>query len=296
MNKPALILSVSTVALAAAVCVTADRNKTLRRSLDDANRVIETLRAAAAAPVANMPETKYVEVKVPVRAEVPEPAAEQAVRPGADMVPQDVLDQAVEQRLEERRKEREAQREARRREWENQTPEEREARHQEFLGRMRERADARYNEFVERVGLDERQSAAFGKSVETLDTSVRKLVEDWSEAIRENGTFSQSDRLVLMQDVMGLMLNTYDEMDATLPASWREADGDINLMQLVGGDAFEPLMAATREAGVNGGGMLMGLLMGGGRPPWNRGGNNARGGNGGNNGGGFAPPPPPPGM
>ncbi len=274
------------VAAVAAAGYLALENRTLSRDLAEARSAVAAL-SAPGLVVQSPAEREVVEV---VRVETPAPTNAEEVAEERPVLTEEVLQKAVEVRMEENRKRREAERERRRQEWENQTPEEREARRQEFMARMQERSSKRLAEFVERTGLDDAQYGALEAEISWLDASVREVVDAWAAAIREGGAFGPDARMQLLNGLTAVAMEAYEGLDSALPASWREADGSFNLLQMVGPDAFAPLMDAARDAGLNPGavGMVMGSLMGGGErgPRGNRGG--PGGGGPGDNGG---PPP-----
>lgn len=298
------ILSIFLVLSLAAAAALGVRNHSLSRDLDEARVALAELSAAPvvvqAAPVQEWHTSAPTEAEAPADAGVRGAASSPTVVTPA-VIPEDVLEKAIAERDEQRRKERDAERERRRQEWENQTPEEREARHQERLQRMQERAAQRLAEFVENTGLNETQCAALEDEITYLDARLRQTAEAWAASIRESGSFGPDARMQLINDLSALVVDSYAGLDESLPANWREADGNFNLAQVVSPEILSPLFEAAREANIHPGavGSVMGTLMGG---FGGMGGRGPRGGNGGQNGGagGFGPPPggmgPPPGM
>ena len=262
MNKTliafVILLSVSSAALL-------QRNHTLRRDLSEAR---DALAAVEGAPVivASPAETRVVEVRVdaPAESSAPTSPAPNAASAAPAVIDEAVLENAVRQRMDAMRREREAERERWRRERENETEEQREARRQEFHARMQERATQRLTEFVEKTGLNDAQCSALESELTDLDGQVRDIAEAWAAAIREGGSFGPEARLQFLGDMSAVALDAYAELDATLPADWRENDGDFNLLHVIGTDALEPMVQAAMETGNPGAMGVVGALMSGG--------------------------------
>lgn len=287
MKTALALLLVLAVGASVAMAV---RNHNLSRDLDEARSALAAVNGAPV--VVQAPATPDISAPRPAVRSNPPPAIVQTNFVSA--VSEETLEKAVQSRMEQMRQERNAERERRRQEWENQTPEEREARRQEFQQRMQERAAERLAEFVERTGLDDDQYTAFAAEISDLDSRVRQTAEAWAEAIRESGAFGTDARLQLLNDITSLALDSYAALDEALPTSWREADGDYNILQAIGPDALAPLMEAAREANAPGAMAVMGVFMGG---PGGRGGRGGRGGPPMGPGGDGAPPVgPPPGF
>lgn len=259
--KPLLLLL--SLLFATSTAVLTVRNLTLARDLTEAHSAIAELSAKPVVVQAAAVQEWHTEA--PTKTLIQEHVVTQFT--DAASIPEEVLEKAVADREEQRRQQRAADRERRRQEWENQTPEEREARQAAFRQAMQERAAERLQEFVEKTGLNETQKTAFDAVVFDLDGQIRDVATAWAEAIREGGTFGPDSRLQLIQDISSVILDSYAALDETLPENWREADGNFNILHVVGGEPFGPLFEAAQEAGINPGtiGSVMGTFMGGGQ-------------------------------
>ena len=118
------------------------------------------------------------------------------------------------------------------------TPEQKAEQREAFLGKMRERAQQRLKAFVANTGLDDKQTAAFENTVSALDATLRETADTWAEQIRKTGTFSRDAQIKFVGDISTVLSAGYGEMDATLPSSWRDSEGNVNLMEIVGPEAM----------------------------------------------------------
>ena len=270
------------------------RNRGLRRDLDDARRALAEVNAPAIR-VSAPAEARVVEVRVGPEASAPE-AAKVAAKETPSATPPTIddatLEKAIQERMETMRRNREAERERWRRERENETEEQREERRRAFQARMQERASERLAEFAEKTGLDERQGAELENVLTTLDGRVRETAEAWAATIRETGSFSPEARMQFLNDLSALATYAYANLDEVLPEGWRDGDGDLNVFQVIGPDAVDPLLQAAQESNVHGIMPIIGSLVGGGMPRGQRGpgGPGGPGGGFGGPGGGFGGP------
>ena len=173
------------------------------------------------------------------------------------------LDQAVNERIASLRQKAEDARARRREAIAALTPEQKEVQREAFIGKMRERAQQRLKTFVSKTGLNDSQTAAFESTVSALDATLRETADAWAEQIRKSGTFSRDAQIKFVSDVSTVISAGYGEMDASLPESWRTADGNVNLMEIVGPEAFSSIVDALTESGLEDGLQTIGQIMGG---------------------------------
>ena len=143
------------------------------------------------------------------------------------------------------------------------TPEQKEEQREAFIGKMRERAQQRLKAFVSNTGLDDKQATAFENTVSALDATLRETANAWAEQIRKTGTFSRDAQVKFVGDISTVLSAGYGEMDATLPSSWRDAEGNVNLMEIVGPEAMSSMVEALTESGLEDGLQTIGQIMGG---------------------------------
>ena len=178
-------------------------------------------------------------------------------RPGGSM------EEAVAERIKTMRKEQAEKRKRRLEELKNMTAEEKASRREAFIERMRGRSERRLAEFVRKTGLNAAETESFSSTVAALDDALQERAREWAAEIAATGTFTQDARIKFISDMTEVLGAGYAEMDASLPASWRADDGDLNLMQIVGDAAFAPVVEALTEAGLDDGLQTIGMLMGG---------------------------------
>ena len=193
----------------------------------------------------------------------PSPAAHAGNPAGEGAITEERLDQAVNARIAALRQKAEDARARRREAIAALTPEQKEVQREAFIGKMRERAQQRLKAFVSKTGLNESQTAAFESTVSALDATLRETADAWAEQIRKSGTFTRDAQRKFVSDVSTVIRAGYGEMDATLPESWRTADGNVNLMEIVGPEAFATVVDALTESGLEDGLQTIGQIMGG---------------------------------
>lgn len=264
-NRNIAVSILCVVACAAAVWLFV-QNRALRRE-------IATLRTARAA------ETRRPQMKVPPRPprranparpssgpveQRIAPVATRAEQPAGEVkISEERIDAAVKDRIAAMRKQAEDARARRREAIAALTQEQKEEQREAFIGKMRERAQQRLKAFVSNTGLDDKQTAAFESTVSALDATLRETANAWAEQVRKTGTFSRDAQVKFVSDVSTVISAGYGEMDATLPSSWRDAEGNVNLMEIVGPEALSSMVEALTESGLEDGLQTIGQIMGG---------------------------------
>ena len=191
------------------------------------------------------------------------PAPTEAERPdGGEALAEEKIDEAVKDRIATLRQKIEDRRARRREAIAALTPEEKEKQREAFVGKMRARAQQRLKAFVANTGLDEKQTAAFENTVSALDATLRETANAWAEQIRKTGTFSRDAQVKFVGDISTVISAGYSEMDATLPATWRESEGNVNIMEIVGPEALSSMVEALTESGLEEGLQTIGQVMG----------------------------------
>ena len=276
------IKNIALSALGLAACVAAVwlflQNRELRREID-------AMRQERAAKEARRPR-----MKAPPRPARPIPArpvrtdtqsTEERVTPSAPraegpsgeaVLTEERIDEAVKDRIAALRQKAEEAREKRREAIAALTPEQKEVQREAFIGKMRERAQKRLKAFVANTGLDAKQTTAFEGTVSALDATLRETANVWAEKIRKTGTFPRDAQVRFVCEITTVLSAGYGEMDATLPSSWRDAEGNVNLMEIVGPEALSAVVEALTESGLEDGLQTIGQVMGGpggggGEPP-----------------------------
>lgn len=203
------------------------------------------------------PHSGPVEQRIaPVAARTEQPAGEVKIS-------EERIDAAVKDRIATLRQQAEDARARRREAIAALTQEQKEEQREAFIGKMRERAQQRLKAFVSNTGLDDKQAAAFESTVSALDATLRETANAWAEQVRKTGTFSRDAQVRFVSDVSTVISAGYSEMDATLPSSWRDAEGNVNLMEIVGPEALSSMVEALTESGLEDGLQTIGQIMGG---------------------------------
>ena len=186
-----------------------------------------------------------------------------AERPGSgEVLAEEKIDDAVRDRIAALRQKVEDRRARRREAIAALTPEEKEKQREAFVGKMRARAQQRLKAFVANTGLDEKQTAAFENTVSALDATLRETANAWAEQIRKTGTFSRDAQVKFVGDISTVISAGYSEMDATLPTTGRESEGNVNIMEIVGPEALSSMVEALTESGLEEGLQTIGQVMG----------------------------------
>jgi len=259
-RKTIAISALGAVAAVAAVCLFV-QNRALKQEMA---AIMAEREAAIRRPKMKIPQRPPARPRS-LRAEKvsPSPAARAEDPVGEGAITEERLDQAVDARIAALRQKAEDARARRREAIAALTPEQKEVQREAFIGKMRERAQQRLKAFVSKTGLNESQTAAFESTVSALDATLRETADTWAEQIRKSGTFSRDAQIKFVSDVSTVISAGYGEMDATLPESWRTADGNVNLMEIVGPEAFSSVVDALTESGLEDGLQTIGQIMGG---------------------------------
>ena len=193
-------------------------------------------------------ETRRPQMKIPPRpyrpARPPRPTSErveQRIAPaspregkpaGEGEITEERINEAVKDRIAALRQQAEDARARRREAIAALTQEQKEEQREAFIGKMRERAQQRLKAFVSNTGLDDKQAAAFESTVSALDATLRETANAWAEQVRKTGTFSRDAQVRFVSDVSTVISAGYGEMDATLPSSWRDAEGNESRVRI----------------------------------------------------------------
>lgn len=136
-------------------------------------------------------------------------------------------------------------------------------RRERFIAKLREKTAARFRKFVDKAGLSEAKAAEFEDTLVALSASVRESAQAWANQINASKSFTNDDRMRFVAEMSTLASAGYQQMDDTLTSAWRGADGDLNLLQMVGGEALAPVVEVLMENEIRGGMQTIGMLMGG---------------------------------
>ncbi len=130
---------------------------------------------------------------------------------------------------------------------ENLTPEERraqfEARLKQAAEAWRLRAEIARNTFAAQTGLNATELAAFDAAIQTMNSRLETLFSDLANRLRQGETMTPETGLAVLHDASGILLDAYQELDESLPPTWRtDAGPTFDIVQQVDPDVLNPLV------------------------------------------------------
>jgi len=103
-----------------------------------------------------------------------------------------------------------------------------------FTAMMKERAASERTNFFANVGLTPAQQADFDDLVSAMNNSLKQRVEGLQAMIQEGKNPRPETFLYMMHDFSSAMMRSYDMMDRTMPAGWRDKAGNnFNMMTFI---------------------------------------------------------------
>ncbi len=104
------------------------------------------------------------------------------------------------------------------------------------------RRDLPRNNLIRKLELPETSVNQFDVLVEAMNLRLGATVDAWSAKLLDQGTVNEEDGLRMMNELSEAMVLTYDEMDRTMPAGWREKVGPkFDLMRFIDPEVLTPL-------------------------------------------------------
>ena len=104
------------------------------------------------------------------------------------------------------------------------------------------RRDLARNNLIRQLALPETSVNQFDVLVEAMNLRLGATVDAWSMKLLEQGSVNEEDGLRMMNELSEAMVLTYDEMDRTMPAGWREKVGPkFDLMRFIDPEVLTPL-------------------------------------------------------
>jgi hypothetical protein len=105
------------------------------------------------------------------------------------------------------------------------------------------RSEMARNTFVSRAVLNPEEAARFDVLMDAMNIRIRDGFQNAVVAIESEGELTPERITRLLHEVTGALALTYDEMDRTLPAHWRQAAGrDLELFDFIDPSVAEPLL------------------------------------------------------
>lgn len=97
--------------------------------------------------------------------------------------------------------------------------------------------------FVSNVELDPEQEKAFDVLVESMNLRLGERIDAWAGALRGKGAVKPEDGVRMLNDLSGVLVLTYDEMDRAMPQGWRDKAGEhFELVNFIDPDVVTPLI------------------------------------------------------
>lgn len=107
----------------------------------------------------------------------------------------------------------------------NQTAISFEERIEEAAELWRIRSDIVRSGFVRSARLTPEQTVQFDVLVEAMNIRLKDRIAEWTEVLEKEETVSPETGVRMINDLSEVLVVTYDEMDRTLPAEWRQNAG-----------------------------------------------------------------------
>lgn len=106
------------------------------------------------------------------------------------------------------------------------------------------RAEIARSTFLANGDFSDGEAVAFDVLIEAMNLRLSHAIETWVSNVEAKEVRAE-DGIRLMNDVTGVLVLTYDEMDRKLPATWRDAAGQsLQLMDFINPSVARPLIRA----------------------------------------------------
>ena len=114
---------------------------------------------------------------------------------------------------------------------------------EQAMDAWRLRSELVRNTFVANNALNASEAAQFDTLVAAMNLRIRNDIQLLADRLRMDDSLTSEDGLRLVNGLTSHVLQAYDDMDRTMPASWRAASGgEFNLGDLVDPSVAEPLI------------------------------------------------------
>lgn len=105
------------------------------------------------------------------------------------------------------------------------------------------RVELARNSFITNVGLNNEQAAVFDGLTATMNAQLESAITRWTDTLKQKDAMTSEDGVRMMNDLSGVLINAYQEMDQTMPAGWRNKAGDgFDLVNFVDPGVAMPLV------------------------------------------------------
>ena len=88
------------------------------------------------------------------------------------------------------------------------------------------RVDLARNIYLSNVKPDEKQAERFDVIMEAMNLRLGDSIGKWVDEFKEKGEIKPEGGLRMMNELSGIVVLTYDELDRSMPTNWRTNAGD----------------------------------------------------------------------
>ena len=119
----------------------------------------------------------------------------------------------------------------------------------------RVRVDLARNSFVSNAGLDNAQTARFDAVIGDMNRQMESSLQKWADELSNQDDPAPETVLRMINELSGIIIQTYDGLDRGMPGDWREKTGDdFQVLDFVNPEVFTPLMGLEDKLPLMGGG------------------------------------------
>ena len=112
------------------------------------------------------------------------------------------------------------------------------------------RVDLARNSFVSNVATDDAQAAEFDVLVAAMNLRLSNSVRTWVDYIKAEQTFTPETGVRMMNELSGVFVQAYSDLDRTMPPAWRANAGEkFQVFDFVDPAAMLPLAEAEDVMG-----------------------------------------------
>jgi hypothetical protein len=112
------------------------------------------------------------------------------------------------------------------------------------------RVDLARNSFVSNVATDDAQAAEFDVLVAAMNLRLSNSVRTWVDYIKAEQTFTPETGVRMMNELSGVFVQAYSDLDRTMPPAWRDSAGEkFQVFDFVDPAAVLPLAEAEDVMG-----------------------------------------------
>lgn len=97
--------------------------------------------------------------------------------------------------------------------------------------------------FLANVGLNEAQSIQFDAVMGDMNKRLGEKIQKWADELKSADTASTETGVRMFSDLSSTLVQTYDELDQTMPSDWRQKSGDeFKVLDFIDPDVATPLV------------------------------------------------------